>query len=149
MADLEACLDVQRRSAVAGYAHIFPQQDHPFPEDVVRAEWHERLASDAPVTVAVIDGELVGTVSVRSGRLESLFVVPERWGYGVAIQLHDVALQQIADAGGLVAELDVMVDNGRARRFYERQGWVPNGRTSMSPFPPYPRLLGYRRDIDG
>jgi GNAT superfamily N-acetyltransferase len=148
MTDVDACLAAQRRSGVVAYAHIFPQDRYPFPDDVVRAEWEERLTGGVPVTVAVVDDDVVGTVSVRPPRLESLFVVPEQWGYGVGIQLHDAALQQIAEAGWLAAELDVMVDNERARRFYERRGWVPDGRTTTSPFPPYPRILGYRLDLD-
>ena len=91
-----------------------------------------------PVTVAVIDDEVVGTVSVRPPRLESLFVVPEQWGTGVARALHDAALQQIRASGWLAAELDVMVDNVRARRFYERHGWAPDGRTERLAVPAVP-----------
>jgi diamine N-acetyltransferase len=147
--DAAACLAVQRRAAVVGYAHIFPQDQHPFPDDVVRAEWVRRLASDAQVVLAVEADAVVGTVSARGSRLEALFVVPERWGTGVAGLLHDRALELIAAAGRAAAELDVMVDNARARRFYERRGWAPDGRAETSPFPPYPKILGYRRRLDG
>jgi GNAT superfamily N-acetyltransferase len=148
-ADVEACLAVQRRSAVVGYAHIFDQAVYPFPDDVVRAEWVARLASDDQVVIALVDGEAVGTVSAHPPRLEALFVVPEHWGSGVADRLHDDALERMAASGWLAAELDVMVDNLRARRFYERLGWAPDGRGQRSPFPPYPKLLGYRRDLHG
>lgn len=127
-----------------GYAHIFPQDEYPFPDDVVREEWHERFDTSVPVTVAVVAGVVVGTVSVRAPRLESLFVVPEQWGTGVARALHDVAVGQIEAAGSRVAELDVMSANLRAQRFYEKLGWVPDGRTDVSPYPPYPTLTGYR-----
>jgi GNAT superfamily N-acetyltransferase len=147
-ADVDACLSVQRRSAVVGYAHIFDQQSYPFPDDVVREEWVHRLADESQVVLATIDGEPVGTVSARPPRVEALFVVPECWGAGVADRLHQRALGLIATSGWLAAELDVMVENARARRFYERRGWLPDGRTATSPFPPYPRLLGYRKDID-
>lgn len=147
-ADVDACLAVQRRSAVVGYAHIFPQDEYPFPDDIVRAEWVDRLNSGVPVTLAVIDGAAVGTISIRPPRLESLFVVPEQWGSGVGDVLHGTALEQIRSSGWRSAELDVMVDNARARRFYEKRGWQPDGRTEVSPFPPYPRLLGYRRNLD-
>jgi GNAT superfamily N-acetyltransferase len=146
--DVEACLAVQRRSAVVGYAHIFAQDVYPFPDDVVRAEWLTRFQDAVPVTLASDGDEVVGTVSVRPPRLESLFVVPEAWGSGVGLLLHNAALEQVRSSDWLAAELDVMVDNARARRFYERQGWTADGRTATSPFPPYPRLLGYRRDLD-
>jgi GNAT superfamily N-acetyltransferase len=145
--DVEVCLGVQRRSAIVGYAHIFPQQDYPFPDDVVRAEWVDRFARGVPVTLAVVDSEVVGTISVQPPRLESLFVVPEHWGGGVGRALHDEALDQIRAAGCGAAELDVMADNARARRFYEKHGWVEDGRADVSPFPPYPKLVGYRLDF--
>jgi GNAT superfamily N-acetyltransferase len=142
--DVDACLAAQRRSAVVGYAHIFPQQEYPFPDDVVRQEWLDRFAADVPVIVALVDGEVVGTVSVRGSRLESLFVVPEQWGTGVARALHDAALGQVAAEDVPYAELDVMTANARARRFYEKLGWAPDGRTDVSPYPPFPALTGYR-----
>lgn len=143
-ADVEACLAAQRSSAVVGYAHIFPQDEYPFPDAVVRQEWVDRFASDVSVTVVVVDDAVAGTVSVRGARLESLFVVPEHWGTGVARALHDAAVGQIKAGGARVAELDVMTANLRARRFYEKLGWVPDGRTDISPYPPYPTLTGYR-----
>jgi GNAT superfamily N-acetyltransferase len=147
-ADVEVCLGVQRRSAIVGYAHIFDQARFPFPDEVVRAEWVARLAGEDQVLLAEVGGEIVGTVSANPPRLEALFVVPEKWGNGVAVGLHDAALGRIGASGWLAAELDVMVDNLRARRFYERHGWEPDGRGTRSPFPPYPKLLGYRRDLE-
>jgi GNAT superfamily N-acetyltransferase len=145
--DADACLVVQRRSAVVGYAHIFAQDLYPFPDDVVRAEWVRRHASEAHVVVASESGELIGTVSARSAWVEALFVVPDSWGTGVAGRLLDRAVELIAASGATTARLDVMADNVRARRFYERRGWAPDGRTSVSPFPPYPKILGYRLDL--
>jgi GNAT superfamily N-acetyltransferase len=143
--DVDRCLDVQRRAALVGYAHIFDQTRYPFPDDVVREEWVARLHADSGVEVllALVDGEVVGTASARNPRLEALFVVPEQWGSGVSGLLHDRVLARIAAAGCDYAELDVMTENLRARRFYERRGWQPDGRRLVSPFPPFPRLLGY------
>jgi GNAT superfamily N-acetyltransferase len=147
IADVEACLDVQRRSAITGYAHIFPQAEYPFPVDIVRGEWIERLASDAQVIVAAAADGLVGTITAAPPRLEALFVVPEQWGTGVADELHDEALSRIAASGAAFATLEVMADNLRARRFYERRGWQPDGTSKPALWPPYPMLLGYRRDL--
>jgi GNAT superfamily N-acetyltransferase len=148
--DAEACLAVQRLAALTGYAHIFPQADYPFPDHIVAAEWVARLASDADVIVADIDGEIVGTISARPPWLEALFVIPAEWGTGIAAALHDAALERISAAHCEAATLDVMVDNLRARRFYERRAWAPpDGRTQPSPFPPHPPMLGYRRELSG
>jgi GNAT superfamily N-acetyltransferase len=147
-ADVDACFGVQRRSAVVGYARIFPQDEYPFPDEIVHKEWVSRLNDDRWVLIALIDDEPVGTIATRGNRIESLFVVPEQWGAGVSDALHDAALQRIAEQGAEVAELEVMADNLRARRFYERRGWERDGREEVSPFPPYPPLVGYRRVLE-
>jgi RimJ/RimL family protein N-acetyltransferase len=43
--------------------------------------------------------------------------------------------------------LRVFEDNARARRFYEKNGWYATGAISRSTFPPYARLLQYRRHL--
>jgi GNAT superfamily N-acetyltransferase len=149
ISDLDACLAVQRTSAIKGYATIFPQEEYPFPDDVVRAEWLARFVDGSQVLVADSDAGLLGTVTARPPRLEALFVLPRCWGSGVSDLLHDAALALIAGSGHRHAELDVMVDNARARRFYERCGWVLDGRSQRAPYPPYPGLVGYRRALDG
>lgn len=147
-ADVDACFDIQRRSAVVGYAHIFRQSEYPFPDDVVRKEWIDRIDSGRWVAIAHLDDEPVGTVSTHGSRIESLFVVPEHWGSGVGTALHDAAIADLAARGTAAAELDVMADNLRARRFYEGRGWSRDGREEISPFPPHPRLVGYRRPLE-
>jgi ribosomal protein S18 acetylase RimI-like enzyme len=146
-ADVETCLAVQRAAAVVGYVHIFDQATHPFPDDVVRGEWVERLGSDAVVLIGSVDGQPVGVIGVRGKRVEGLFVVPEQWGSGLAQQLHDEAVTRIAAGGHDSAVLHVLVDNARARRFYERNGWAADGDPSPSPWPPYPEQIAYRRVI--
>lgn len=145
--DAAACLAVQRRAAVVGYAHIFPQDEYPFPDDVVGAEWRARLTDGTHVQLAVVGDEVVGTVGARAPWVLALFVVPEQWGSGVGHALHEAVLAHLAAHGCATAQLDVLVDNARARRFYERRGWAWDGRTDVSPFPPYPELLGYARDL--
>lgn len=147
-ADVERCFEIQRRAALVGYAHIFPRGEYPFPDDVVRKEWIERLGDGRWVVLAAIDGEAVGTISTRGNRIESLFVVPEQWGGGVGNALHDAALANLAAQGTATAELEVMAANLRARRFYEGRGWERDGRDELSPFPPYPQLVGYRRVLE-
>jgi GNAT superfamily N-acetyltransferase len=145
--DADACVAVQRASSVVGYAHIFDQSEYPFPDDAVRQEWVDRLAGPTVVTIASVDGAPVGVVGARNDRLESLFVVPEHWGGQVASILHDEALALIAATGAEAAVLDVLADNLRARRFYERRGWTQVRDAWPSPWPPHPLIVGYRRAI--
>jgi hypothetical protein len=37
----------------------------------------------------------------------------------------------------------VLEQNARARRFYERRGWVLDGTERVVPFPPHPLDVGY------
>jgi hypothetical protein len=41
----------------------------------------------------------------------------------------------------------VLEHNVRARRFYERRGWAPDGTSRVVEFPPHPLDLGYARDL--
>ncbi|HVV77368.1 MAG TPA: GNAT family N-acetyltransferase [Mycobacteriales bacterium] len=144
-ADIDSCVAVQRASTVVGYGHIFDQQMYPFPQQAIREEWASRFANGTAVTIALLDGVAVGVVGVAANRLEALFVVPDRWGQGVASQLHDHALARMTADGHEQARLEVLADNLRARRFYEQRGWELSGRTRVTPWPPSPKLVGYSR----
>jgi hypothetical protein len=41
----------------------------------------------------------------------------------------------------------VLEDNARARRFYERRGWRPDGTDRIVPFPPHPLDVGYTKEL--
>lgn len=53
-----------------------------------------------------------------------LFVLPQRWGRGVAPVLH-AAVAQIRVRGFERARLFTRSLHARGRRFYERRGWAP------------------------
>lgn len=61
------------------------------------------------------------------GELYSLNVHPDHWSTGVGSALMAHVLGALADAGHTEAVLWVLPANERARRFYERRGWVPDG----------------------
>ena len=127
-----------RETALVAFAHVFPPERYPFPHEAVRDHWRQVAADPLrDVTVAEVEGDVVGAVVAAGERLENLFVVPSRWGSGVADALHDAAV-----AAG-TRQLDVMEENARARRFYERHGWRLDGRREHSEYPPFPALLGY------
>jgi GNAT superfamily N-acetyltransferase len=146
-ADVEVCLSIQKASVLVGYVHIFDQTTHPFPDAAVRLEWIDRLDGAGVITIGVVDGVASGVIGARGDRVEALFVVPDQWGTGLAGQLHDHALGLITAAGFDSAVLDVLVDNTRARRFYERRGWAADSEPVPSPWDPFPSMLSYRRPL--
>jgi GNAT superfamily N-acetyltransferase len=146
-ADAATLFAMHRESAMAAYVDIFPQDRYAFPDEAMRAHWVAKLAdAEATAIVAERAGRPVGFVCVSPGWLESLFVVPAEWGSAVGRALHDEAVARLGLLGD-EARLWVLEANERARRFYERRGWRPDGRRSRSPYPPYPQTLRYRLDL--
>jgi GNAT superfamily N-acetyltransferase len=78
-------------------------------------------------TVAVVAGEVAGFTMVVGSEVEQVYVAAEHRGTGVADALLDDAERQVRDAGHDTAWLAVVAGNARARRFYERRGWVDAG----------------------
>ena len=139
---------VQERASVAALAHIFPPERYPYPREVVRARWVAAVAEPRTRTlIAVSSEEPAGAACVSEGWLDGLYVVPERWGTGLADELHDRALDLVGDLGSPSCKLWVLEDNMRARRFYERRGWRENGETRVVEFPPNPLDIGYTLDF--
>jgi GNAT superfamily N-acetyltransferase len=95
---------------------------------------------DGSRTLLVEDttGRVVGICSIGGargddyhelGELWMLNLDPDVWGTGLAHLLHTHAINQLRDWGYPEAILWVVAENGRARRFYEREGWQPAGGT--------------------
>ncbi|HEY8372027.1 MAG TPA: GNAT family N-acetyltransferase [Pseudonocardiaceae bacterium] len=59
----------------------------------------------------------------RTAELRALYAAPPHWGTGAGRAVHDRAVQHLVEAGFEHAVLWVLVDNPRARRFYEARGW--------------------------
>jgi GNAT superfamily N-acetyltransferase len=92
------------------------------------ASFTERArARVADTTVATVDGAVAGFVMVVGDEVEQVYVAGAHRGSGVAAVLLAEAERQVASAGHDRAWLAVVAGNGRARRFYERQGWVDEG----------------------
>jgi GNAT superfamily N-acetyltransferase len=83
------------------------------------------LIDDA--TVAVVDGEIAGFVSLNDDEVEQVFVAARHRGSGVADALMADAEDRLRAAGHASAWLAVVGGNARARRFYERLGWGDTG----------------------
>lgn len=95
-------------------------------------DWMQGIsAPDSHVLVADNDGEIVGVAQAIEDlepprdlpEVLMLYVDPQHWGQGVATVLLAAELRWLAERGHRHARLRVVQEHGRARRFYEREGW--------------------------
>jgi GNAT superfamily N-acetyltransferase len=146
--EADTLLAIQREAAVAAFAHVYPPDLYPFPDDAIREVWAEALADpEVEVYVAEVDGVAVGAVSVGKGYLSTLYVLPANQGTGVGSALHDLALERLRALGFREAKLWTLEQNDSGRRFYERRGWVLTEETRVVPYPPNPVDVHYRRAL--
>jgi GNAT superfamily N-acetyltransferase len=146
--DVESLLAIQRAACVKAFAHIYPPDLYPFPDDDIRDMWRDALAdADLEAYVGEEDGAPVGCAAVRDVFLRNLYVVPERWRSGVGSALHDLALERLRARGNAEATLWTLEENWDGRRFYENRGWTLNGETRVVPFPPSPIDVGYSKKL--
>src|SRR5437763_10234649 len=81
--DIETLLEIQRRACTVAFAHIFPPERYPFPDDLIRTAWREALADvDVEAYVAEFAGEPIGSVSIGGNFLRTLYVLPAHWRTG-------------------------------------------------------------------
>jgi GNAT superfamily N-acetyltransferase len=92
---------------IVGYAFFGPEQD------VLGAPWPHPLSSEGQ------QGQVA--------ELYALYVHPAWWSTGTGRALMDRVLDTASAAGFLSVRLWVLRDNSRARRFYERAGFAPDG----------------------
>jgi ribosomal protein S18 acetylase RimI-like enzyme len=98
--------------------------------------------------VADAGSRILGFASVGPARDEdaargqeeiySMYLDPAMWGKGVARDLMRTVLGDIA--GGTPVSLWVLADNERARHFYRRHGFMPDGSERMEQFGGAPLL---------
>jgi GNAT superfamily N-acetyltransferase len=92
------------------------------------ASFHSRASQRvADTTVATVDGAVAGFVMVVDDQVEQVYVARAHRGTGVSAALLERAEQIVADNGHETAWLAVVAGNARARRFYERSGWIDQG----------------------
>jgi GNAT superfamily N-acetyltransferase len=100
-----------------------PLVAHRTPE-TFRARVPGRIADSA---VAVAGPEVMGFVTVRGAEIEQLYVRADARGSDVAGALLRHGERLVASGGHSPAWLAVVPGNARARRFYERNGWLDRG----------------------
>jgi GNAT superfamily N-acetyltransferase len=105
----------------------------PFPNELEYAR--DKLRSRHTwALMADVAGEPAGHVSMHPDAtrddtvyLWQLFVRPQWWGTGLAAMLHDAFVAEARARGYRHGTLHTPAPHARARRFYERHGWRPDG----------------------
>jgi GNAT superfamily N-acetyltransferase len=137
-----ALAELEERLSVAALGHLFDA--HPYPVGDVLVRWSLVLEQPDVSTLVAQEGErLVGYVAHDFTSLRHLGVAPDRFGTGLAGELHQRALAAWRALGTRHVQLWVLAGNLRARRFYERNGWAADGREQDCPWAPYPVEVGY------
>lgn len=154
--DAEAVDRVHEQASAGTFEELVGRSfDDVFPRRERLRDWRARLrrdTTDEDILVAEVDGEIVGVAVWRleeggTGELEDLHVLPPHWGNGTSQLLLAAAVAGLREAGAPAPVLWVGEANGRARRFYEREGWSYDGTREPSPLGPMQlryRLTGYR-----
>jgi putative acetyltransferase len=120
-ADETAAIELWRRTWQLAY----PKIDFNTRVDWWRERWRNELIPKASITVAEAGGALAGFVTIEpdTGYLDQIVVAPEHWGRELAVLL----LREAQRISPRAVTLHVNVDNTRAVRFYEKQGFVIAG----------------------
>lgn len=151
--DAAAIDGVFRTSFCDTFAHLYRPEDlDAFLAKFTLDAWKTELEDeDFAFRVAEADGQLIGYVKLGPPELpverqrpaielRQIYVLHEWLGEGTARDLTDWALEEARARGGQDLYLTVYTENWRARRFYEKYGFVEVG--------PYPFMVGEQADED-
>ncbi|MGI8706461.1 MAG: GNAT family N-acetyltransferase [Sphingomicrobium sp.] len=114
-----------------------------FAEEIGNPDFALRIAKagDEPAGFAKLGpANLPVAAPPRTFELWQIYVLKPWQGQGVAKLLYDWAEGEACRRGGEHLQLSVFIDNHRARRFYERRGFVTVGR--------YDFMVGSHADED-
>lgn len=153
LADAEAAARAHTAGATAAYRDLAP----PDPDGLARRTraWRERLANgEGEAYLAIDDGRVIGVLNIGESRDDAgrgavhvLYVEPAWWGSGAGQLLIELAVGELARRFD-DAELTVLTGNARARRFYERNGWVEAEQLVEEHFGTVPvQVTRYRRRL--
>lgn len=125
---------------VATFGHLYQPNDlEIFLQNHSSDVWAKELADPAfAVRVAELDGNMVGYAKLgpphlpfeprgKAAELRQLYVVEEMKGQGIAQKLIEWVVDRARERRADHLYLSVFTDNHRARRFYEKYGFEPEG----------------------
>jgi GNAT superfamily N-acetyltransferase len=122
------------------FGHLYQPDDlQQFLQNHSADSWARELADSAfAVRIAELDGRMVGYAKLgpphlpfeprgEAAELRQLYVVEEMKGRGVAQELIGWVIDRARDRHADYLYLSVFTYNDRARRFYEKHGFEPEG----------------------
>ena len=114
-----------------------------------RATWRHSLQHGI-AWIAEQGGAPVGFGHMRNDEVTTLYVLASDQGHGLGCELLLHLFDEIACLGHRKAQLWVLAENHKARRFYARMGGVADARRSVG-FARHPDIMEvrYNFDIDG
>lgn len=121
-ADLRAVADLYHQVWHETHAGFMPAEEAQLRSPAFFVERMERLL----LTTLVVerDGLVAGFAAWTDGFLGQLYVERAHRGSGLAVTLLAEAERRMAQQGVATSELHCIMGNDRARRFYERSGWM-------------------------
>ena len=138
--DAAALAELGAHTFTHTFGHLYQPDDLAiFLQNHSPANWAKELNDPAfEVRVAELDGRLVGYVKLgpphlpfeprgEAAELRQLYVIEEMKGQGVADELMRWVIERARDQRADFLYLSVFTDNHRARRFYEKYGFEPEG----------------------
>jgi ribosomal protein S18 acetylase RimI-like enzyme len=139
--DCEAVAAIRVGGWRYAYAGLMPQKyldAMSVEEDAVRRRQYLADGTEVTNVVAERDGDVIGWGCFGPARdedappgtceLYALYVLPERISSGVGHALTAELTGRARASGFALMQLWVLKENARARRFYERAGFLPDGR---------------------
>ena len=154
VADLPAIAEIRVRSWQRAYAGMIPAEYLAAlsPRTELIRRYRTFYAADRTMDeyVAVLAGAVVGWAAVgpyrgsgpadptdpterRAGEVGAIYLHPDHWSRGIGEALMWHVLAALAALGRDPVLLWVLAENTRARRFYERIGFRPDGATQEYP----------------
>ena len=138
--DAEALSALGTATFVATFGHLYQPDDlEIFLQNHDPNLWTKELADPAfAVRVAELDGKMVGYAKLgpphlpfeprgEAAELRQLYVLEEMKGQGIAQALIEWIIEQARQRRADHLYLSVFTENHRARRFYEKYGFEPEG----------------------
>jgi ribosomal protein S18 acetylase RimI-like enzyme len=138
--DVYAYAACQVASWRAAYKHIVPDEYLSALSAERRAEWlSQSLREDQTCSYycMLMDEEIIGVLVLgkardeerpNAGEIYAIYLLEAFWGQGFGAQLMRHAIESLRAMGYQEALLWALEENSRARRFYERAGFRPDGR---------------------